>query len=226
MARAHLWQFSRAALLLIVVRACGASQSATPSRRAFARALAASAIVSPVRWPAQAAVETTGAAEKLAPLLAFSEAIADAAAGADAAKLSQCAAALDRLPSSERDFKAVFDAFSERKSYLTEYKDKNAFIVALTAGFDGPGRPRMGTRAEVDPQAELQAEQFGLRNDVWNALDDGRATLRYLLASASPSLPEDDLRELREALHSAEQSFRAYLALAPPAVLDEARQRL
>lgn len=217
-------------------------------RRALVRTVTALAALCPPQ-----AAKGASKPEALAPILAFSAATAEAAAAANASDLRRCDAALRRIPGSEVAFKAAFDAFSEGKSCararraggagtprstcshlplfallpaadLTQYKDKNAFVVGLTGGFDGPGRPRMGTREAADPQAELQAEQFGLRNEAWAALDDGRGTLGYLLAPAAAGASEEDLGDLRAALHTADGAIRAYVALVPPAVVQDAQR--
>lgn len=189
-------------------------------RRAWLHAAALSLVVS---RPA-ATRASRGAPDTLARIAAYDAAVSAAVVAADGSDLERCAAALSRVPESEGAFKATFDAFSEAKSFLTEYKDKNAFLIGLTSGYDGPGRARMGTLEEIDPQAELQAEQYGLRNDAWAALDDARATLRFLRAAGGPRTDED-VRDLADALRRAQSALGAYLALAPEAAVQEARRR-
>lgn len=52
------------------------------------------------------------------------------------------------VPTSEKEFKRLFDEFSEGISYKQQFLDKNAFVVYYTQGFDGPGRPSIDTEDE------------------------------------------------------------------------------
>jgi hypothetical protein len=191
--------------------------------------LAGGSALAPAR--ARAAEPTTGTAAALRPIVGYSLAVREAVRAAEASQLQRCADALAAVPATEGSFKSSFDAFSEAKSYLTEYKDKNAFVVYYTGGFDGPGRARLGTREDTDPQLERQSAQFGLRNDAWAALDEGRATLRFMLSdssasssSSSGSLDPEDVRDLLAALRASDKAFEAYLTLAPPPVVEDARR--
>ena len=47
---------------------------------------------------------------------------------------------LQQLPSGEKEFKRLFDEYSQGVSYKQVYLDQNAFLVYYTKGFDGPGR--------------------------------------------------------------------------------------
>jgi hypothetical protein len=166
-----------------------------------------------------------GSAKALAPIVAFAGALGEAVRAAEEPALDRCGAALSRLPASQAAFKASLDRFSEANSYMSEYKDKNAFVVYYTGGFDGPGRARLGTREDVDPQRELQSLQNGFRNEGWASLDDARATLD-VLAKAAPSgaSDADDLADLRAALRAAEKALLAYIELAPPGTRESARR--
>jgi len=45
------------------------------------------------------------------------------------------------IPTQEKVFKSIFDAYSDPVSYKQKFVDQNAFLVYYTQGFDGPGRP-------------------------------------------------------------------------------------
>jgi len=213
------------ALLLLLAGPLPPAAALVPRRTLVRSWLGAAAlVVMPLKSPARAAGDV-GTALALVPILVMSAAITAAAKAADAADLQRCDVALKALPKLEREWKSAFDSFSDSISYLTKYQDKNAFLVGITGGFDGPGRPAMGTREAEDPQLARQSAQFGLRNDAWAAVDDGRATLRFLLSQeGSADSDGDDLRDLQTALHAAEHALDGYLERAPPAVLADARR--
>mmetsp|Transcript_22850 Transcript_22850/g.32219 ORF Transcript_22850/g.32219 Transcript_22850/m.32219 type:complete len:223 (-) Transcript_22850:128-796(-) len=70
------------------------------------------------------------------------------------------------VPSTENEFKMIFDRYSDPVSYKQKFMDQNAFLVYYTKGFDGPGRPSI--ESGEDPK---QIFQYGARNDVWVAYD-------------------------------------------------------
>mmetsp|Transcript_33934 Transcript_33934/g.44769 ORF Transcript_33934/g.44769 Transcript_33934/m.44769 type:complete len:261 (+) Transcript_33934:89-871(+) len=122
------------------------------------------------------------------------------------------------IPKNERDFKKIFDSFSEGVSYKQQYLDKNAFVVYYTKGFDGPGRESIETNNESEAK---QIAQYGFRNDAWVAIDDARSELDYLLEN-----PDDDRKDLLIAIKKANKAVSEYLKLAPTEVLETARRSL
>ena len=76
---------------------------------------------------------------------------------------------LKLLPSTEKEFKKLFDEYSESVSYKQVFMDQNAFLVYYTKGFDGPNRPSIETEDDVEKK---EKEQFGSRNDAWIAIDE------------------------------------------------------
>jgi len=122
----------------------------------------------------------------------------------------------DDLPKSERDFKRTFDEFSDAVSYKQRFLDSNAFLVYYTKGYDGPNRP------SIEQDVNLrQTNQYGARNDAWNALDDARAEVTYLLENS-----DSDTADLQKYLASTVAAFDTYLSLVPQEVLAEANQLL
>jgi hypothetical protein len=60
----------------------------------------------------------------------------------------------------------------------------------------------------------LQKSQYGARNDAWQALDDARSEVAYLL---TPEAAGESPKELSQAVKSLANALSAYLELAPPA---------
>lgn len=147
-----------------------------------------------------------GDAKSLAPIVAMRRKVQ---AAYDALpSLERASSILREIPSEEREFKRLFDEFSEAVSYKQKFLDSNAFLVYYTDGFDGVGRPKI--EEDVGKRETLQ---FGARNDAWVAVDDARAEVDY---------SECDLEELGIMLRTAIAAFDAYLALAPPSVVQQA----
>lgn len=209
-------------LLLIVTPTRVRTAAPIPRRMAVARTGLAGAAVAlgPSRPPL---AHAAGDAPLLAAVLEVQRALKAASTAANAGDLVACRRALASLPASEQAFKAVFDASAEKTSYKTKFKDQNAFLVYYTQGFDGPGRARLGTREDVDPQLERQSEQLGRRNEAWSAADDARATLDYLVGQ--PDRGADDAEanaDLRRSLASASAAVQGFLDTMPGDVLSEA----
>jgi len=122
---------------------------------------------------------------------------------------------LKLLPSLEKDFKKLFDEYSENISYKQVFLDQNAFLVYYSGGFDGPNRPNIETESDIEKREKLQ---YGYRNDAWIAIDDARAEVDYLLENHS-----DDIKDLNNLLTSANNAFENYLQLSPPSDVEAAR---
>lgn len=148
-----------------------------------------------------------GEASSLVPIVATRTKVR--AAIASLPDVANVAACLAGIPTKERDFKRLFDEFSEAVSYKQRFLDSNAFLVYYTRGFDGPGRPN------IEEGNELETRQYGARNDAWVAFDDVLAELDYLRDGG-------DAADLKIMLTTMEAALDAYLALAPPDILKQA----
>jgi len=155
-----------------------------------------------------ASAASRGTTESLVPVVLLSIAVSSAIAALP--DLQKVARALDNLPNSERDFKRVFDEYSEGISYKQQYLDKNAFLVYYTKGFDGVGRDSIETESSAEKK---QKEQYGARNEAWLGVDDARSEIAFLFKN--PTDDDNELNELREALKRADKAFSSYLSLAP-----------
>lgn len=134
--------------------------------------------------------------------------------------LEECRYQLTLLPKDEKEFKRIFDEFSEDISYKQRFLDQNAFLVYYTKGFDGPSRPSL----EADDAATTKmTAQYGFRNDAWVAIDDARSEVDYLLQTSKEG-GKVDRRDLLKDLKDASAAITGYLSLAPPEVLREASQ--
>ena len=107
--------------------------------------------------------------------------------------LEEVSSLLKTLPTTEKSFKKMFDEYSEGISYRQNYKDKNAFVVYYTRGFDGVGRDSIETPTASESK---QTEQFYYRNEAWIAVDGAIAEAKYL--RENPSENRKDLKELLE----------------------------
>ena len=114
---------------------------------------------------------------------------------------------------SEKEFKKIFDAYSDKVSYKQRYLDQNAFLVYYTAGFDGVGRPRIDSD---DAETTRTSLQFGFRNDAWVAVDEAVADAHFIAASLSKGngVSLEDTKDLKTALEAADKAFDNYIQLA------------
>ena len=129
--------------------------------------------------------------------------------------LREVQACLRVIPSKEKEFKRLFDEYSQKISYKQLYLDQNAFLVYYTNGFDGPGRKSIETE---DPISKLESAQYGARNECWIGLDEARAEVGYLLDEGG----KGDTGYLKKELEQASKAFSDYLNLAPPKDLEKA----
>lgn len=159
-----------------------------------------------------------GTVEALVPIVKLESSVATAIAALP--NLDACAIALNAAaPAGEKDFKRLFDEYSEGISYKQNYLDKNAFLVYYTQGFDGANRPSIETESEGELK---QKAQFGARNDAWIGFDDAREEAAYL--QSHPPANEGELKELRAALLRTKAALADYEAQAPPEQVEAARQ--
>lgn len=114
---------------------------------------------------------------------------------------------LKEIPTDEKSFKAIFDAYSDPVSYKQKFVDQNAFLVYYSRGFDGPGRPNIENDLPVK-----QTLQYGARNEAWVAWDAFLAEARYAMNHPSEKV---DTIELVQQLTSLIAAIDYYLAQAP-----------
>ncbi|GAX16802.1 hypothetical protein FisN_5Hu174 [Fistulifera solaris] len=100
---------------------------------------------------------------------------------------------LKSIPSDEKSFKSLFDAYSDPLSYKQKFVDQNAFLVYYTKGFDGPGRPSIESDLPVK-----QTLQYGSRNDAWVAYNDFLAEYVYQQENPADSNVQELIRPLTE----------------------------
>jgi hypothetical protein len=117
---------------------------------------------------------------------------------------------LEGFPTEEEDFKRIFDAYSDPVSYKQKFLDQNAFLVYYTKGYDGPGRPNI-----EDDINERQTIQFGLRNEAWINWQNVLVELKFV---------EDEDNDSLKYLTDTIRSVDAYLKMAPPQDLKEAKR--
>ena len=128
------------------------------------------------------------------------------------------------IPVVEKDFKRLFDAYSDQVSYKQKFLDQNAFLVYYTNGYDGPGRDSL----EKDPVNERQTLQFGARNEAWIGWDDFLAEWGYYSSTSLSSKNNEDtdesFSELMKYLSNTLDAVDRYLRLSPPQDLEAVQQ--
>jgi len=119
--------------------------------------------------------------------------------------LKELTAQTRTIPRTEREFKAIFDAYSDPVSYKQKFVDQNAFLVYYTKGFDGPSRPSIESDLPVK-----QNMQYGARNDAWVAYDDFCVELDYQRGSNNSSYdPEELQKHLQRAIDAVDSYLKA-----------------
>ena len=106
------------------------------------------------------------------------------------------------IPDDEKQFKKIFDEYSDPVSYKQKYMDSNAFLVYYTNGFDGPGRD------SIEKETPKQIFQYGARNDIWGAYDDFLAELKFADSNS-------DIIDLLVPLNKIIDGLNEYLKYAP-----------
>jgi hypothetical protein len=122
---------------------------------------------------------------------------------------------LRNIPSEEKTFKAIFDAYSDPVSYKQKFVEQNAFLVYYSKGFDGPDRPNI----ESDLPAK-QTLQLGARNDAFVSWDDFLAEFNFARSNPASS----DQGELLTPLSKTIAAVEEYLRLSPPDDLARANE--
>mmetsp|Transcript_173 Transcript_173/g.206 ORF Transcript_173/g.206 Transcript_173/m.206 type:complete len:230 (+) Transcript_173:87-776(+) len=123
-----------------------------------------------------------------------------------------------KLPKNEKEFKRIFDEYSDPVSYKQTFLDQNAFLVYYTKGFDGIDRPNI----ESDVP-EKQTLQYGARNDCWVAWESFRTELEFSIQNPKDASTPGELRELCRATLDA---LEKYLSLAPKQDVEEIMRQL
>ena len=82
-----------------------------------------------------------GTVAALVPIVRVASSVLQASRAVQAGKLQDAQKALEAIPAAEKPFKRLFDEYSEPVSYKQNFKDKNAFLVYYTQGFDRRRRP-------------------------------------------------------------------------------------
>jgi hypothetical protein len=116
------------------------------------------------------------------------------------------------IPKDEKEFKRLFDSYSDPVSYKQKFLDQNAFLVYYTKGFDGPGRDNI--EAEIN---ERQTVQFGLRNEAWIAWENFLVELKFI---------QEQDNDCASYLSSTLRAVDSYLALVPVEDLKAAKEKL
>jgi hypothetical protein len=120
---------------------------------------------------------------------------------------------IDRtIPKDEKEFKRLFDSYSDPVSYKQKFLDQNAFLVYYTKGFDGPGRGNI--EEEIN---ERQTVQFGLRNEAWIAWENFLSELKFI---------QDEDNDCASYLSSTLGAIDSYLTLVPAEDLKAAKGKL
>lgn len=126
----------------------------------------------------------------------------------------------------EKDFKRLFDAYSDQVSYKQKFLDQNAFLVYYTNGYDGPGRDSL----EKDPTNERQTLQFGARNEAWISWDNFLAEWEYYTSASRRTRVDDDIDnsflDMLKYLSNTVQAVDKYLELTPPQDLQAAQEEI
>jgi hypothetical protein len=130
----------------------------------------------------------------------------------DEAKLEKISIAIREIPSNEKQFKRIFDEYSDPVSYKQKYMDSNAFLVYYTNGFDGPGRD------SIEKDIPKQTLQYGARNDVWNAFEEILVEIKFSDSSSS-------INDLLIPLNKAIKSLDVYLSYAPKEDVEKAQSQ-
>ena len=109
------------------------------------------------------------------------------------------------IPTTEQDFKKLFDSYSNPVSYKQKFRNNNAFLVYYTQGYDGPNRANI---EDLSNSELLQQSQYGARNECWVAWSQLMSEVVYANTSG-------DTSELLKMLHATIRAFDTYIALAP-----------
>ena len=131
----------------------------------------------------------------------------------DRATLDEIIACLSGIPKDEKQFKQLFDEYSDPVSYKQKYMDSNAFLVYYTKGYDGPGRD------SIEKDTPRQTLQYGTRNDTWNSYDELLVEMKFADSSST-------IKDVLTPLNASIKNIDSYLNLAPKDDLEAAKMSL
>ena len=131
----------------------------------------------------------------------------------DKSTLDEIIAYLNEIPKDEKQFKQIFDEYSDPVSYKQKYMDSNAFLVYYTKGYDGPGRD------SIEKDIPKQTLQYGSRNDAWNSLDELLVEIKFADSSSSRN-------DILKPLNACIKNIDSYLNLAPKDDVEAAKKSL
>lgn len=153
----------------------------------------------------------TGTVESLLPIIEMAQVLSKSKSNLTY-NIETLRSLLHSIPTKEKDFKNLFDAYSTPVSYKQKFLNNNAFLVYYTQGYDGPNRPNIEDLSESEL---LQEAQYGSRNDCWTAWSELVSELDYAATSGDSS-------EVGKLLDATISAVDAYIKLAPNQV--EARK--
>jgi hypothetical protein len=130
------------------------------------------------------------------------------------------------IPRKEKDFKRIFDEYSDPVSYRQKFLDQNAFLVYYTKGYDGPGRPPLEAGGTIEN--ERQTMQYGLRNDVWSTYENFIIEYEYCCNRKDDDDGEEDgsFADMMKYLSDTIDGIDEYLKLAPSEDVIEATKKI
>jgi hypothetical protein len=157
--------------------------------------------------PSTADTSKTGTVEAMIPVVLLEKQLGKIKSSLEAdvnlGSLKNMDGLLRNIPSEEKTFKAIFDAYSDPVSYKQKFVEQNAFLVYYSKGFDGPNRPNIESDLPVK-----QTLQLGARNDAWVAWDDFLAELDFARSNPASSDQGDLLKRLSRTIGAVEEYLR------------------
>jgi hypothetical protein len=139
--------------------------------------------------PSTADTSKTGTVEAMVPVILLEKQLGRIKSSLEAdvslGSLKNIDSLMRNIPSEEKTFKAIFDAYSDPVSYKQKFVEQNAFLVYYSKGFDGPDRPNIESDLPVK-----QTLQLGARNDAFVSWDDFLAELNFARSNPTSSTKE------------------------------------
>jgi hypothetical protein len=130
--------------------------------------------------------------------------------------------AIQSIPTNEKQFKRIFDEYSDPVSYKQKYMDANAFLIYYTNGYDGPNRESIEKQQLGDDNNSMpkQTLQYGARNDIWTSFEELLVEIQF--ADDSSTTTNDILGPLVKVI----QTLDVYLSYAPKEDVERANMQL
>lgn len=205
-------------VLALLVAICSGWSVASLRRRTFLHTLVSSsfALVQPTQAADHSTILKPATVESLIPVLQLQRTATRLLNLIEQDPSSPSIQALIKsIPSEEKPFKSIFDAYSDPLSYKQKFVDQNAFLVYYTKGFDGPGRPSIESDLPIK-----QTLQYGARNDAWVAYNDFLAEYNYQQQNTLEVNAEDLVLPLKVMMKALDQ----YLSQTPSQQIASALQ--